>query len=310
MLRLAESSFQNKLNTLKAIQSEKIDLLSKAHLVDAFRSRGEVSRKRKRVYDIFEAEWRCDDERRFGSHVFNIGDGPKWVCGESLLNQVPDCLVYSIGSNWDFEFEYAVNKLAPQCHIHTFDGTLDFTSRELPEDLENKNIYFHHVNIMPECTSDSSLANPVLHGATLSSGESSQYPSACFDHIIRDLGHVGRTVSWLKIDCEGCEFAVMPTILSSQITIEQVFIEVHGVQFDNVLQLFKSFDKSGLIAFHKEINQWCDGHGKHLPMCVEYSFMSLKHARSVTYRTILGANRQTKFANEQIGDSRLTPDES
>ena len=70
------------------------------------------------AYDYFKPEWNCEDEVRLGSAIVSSGDGPKFVCGSDVLASTEDCVVYSIGSNYDFSFEYAVNRIAPQCEIH------------------------------------------------------------------------------------------------------------------------------------------------------------------------------------------------
>ena len=77
-----------------------------------------TSVKIKQAYDYFEPEWNCEDEVRLGSAIVSSGDGPKFVCGSDVLASTEDCVVYSIGSNYDFSFEYAVNRIAPQCEIH------------------------------------------------------------------------------------------------------------------------------------------------------------------------------------------------
>ena len=61
--------------------------------------------------------------------LFFIIIGPKFICGVDVLaaksNSTSDgCLVYSIGSNNQIEFEEATfNHIG--CEIHTFDPTLD-----------------------------------------------------------------------------------------------------------------------------------------------------------------------------------------
>ena len=48
-----------------------------------------------------------------------VGDGHKWICDSHRFPS--DCLVYSIGFEGDFHFELDLNRVAPQCEIHTFD---------------------------------------------------------------------------------------------------------------------------------------------------------------------------------------------
>lgn len=212
------------------------------------------------AFDLYEPEWHCEDERRFGDKLFSFGDGPKFVCGRKVLQKSDNCIVYSIGSYYDFQFEYAVNRLAPQCEIHTFDGTMDIISTPLPEGLERKNIFFHNWNLGPEC------------------GQSEgTHQTKCFEEILKLLGHSGKTISWLKIDCEGCEYDVLPNILLSQIKLDQLLIEVHGTDAEKIAKLFRTFTDAGLMIFHKERNHWgCLGY-----LCVEYSLISSAYAKQV-----------------------------
>ena len=69
------------------------------------------------AHDIIEPEWVCESEFRLGNNskgeaaAFSMGDGPKFVCGADLLATMPDCLVYSIGSNWQWDFEWVAEAL-------------------------------------------------------------------------------------------------------------------------------------------------------------------------------------------------------
>ena len=218
------------------------------------------------AYDYFEPEWNCEDEVRVGLKQVASGDGPKFVCGSDVLASTSDCIVYSIGSNYDFSFEYAVNRIAPQCEIHTFDGTLDLTKRALPEGLIEKNIHFHNWNIVSDCRSEE-LAKL-------------KFPSHCVSDSLQKLNHnENKTITWLKIDCEGCEYTVIPKFAESSVTTHQIMIEVHGTDAQKVASLFGDLHKAGMMIFHKERNHWgCDGY-----LCVEYSLISLSYAEKVLH---------------------------
>ena len=224
--------------------------------------------KPRETYDLIEPVLSCDDETRFGSGRFNTGDGPKFVCGVNVLKQTDRCLVYSIGSAYDFSFEFAVRKAAPACEIHTFDGTMDLASRPLSPQVSVDGIYFHNWNVVDSCET-TRLA----------------VPSRCMKEILKELNHTARVITWLKIDCEGCEFTVMPEILRSVHQIDQVMIEVHGLDVSKVLTIFKFFREFGLEVFHKERNHWgCDGY-----RCVEFSLMSLQYAKNVLQDFLSGS---------------------
>jgi len=224
---------------------------------------------RKNTYDFFEPEWNCEDEVRIGSTLVSLGDGPKFVCGQDVLASTEDCIVYSIGSNYDFSFEYAVNRIAPQCEIHTFDGTLNLTARALPEGLREKNVHFHNWNIVSDCRSEQLTKM--------------KHPSRCVSDNLQTLNHhESKTISWLKIDCEGCEYTVIPKFFESSIEIDQVLVELHGTGAERVSSLFSTLHDAGMMIFHKERNHWgCDGY-----RCVEYSLITSSYAQKVL-RTFL-----------------------
>ena len=210
------------------------------------------------AYDLFEPVINCEDEFRLGNAQFNVGDGPKWVCGLHRLKNVPKCIVYSIGSYWDFSFEFAVLNAAPECKIHTFDGTMDLNARPLPK--LPPAIQFHNYNVVADCDTVKEQAAP----------------SRCFSNILKDLHQENTEITWLKIDCEGCEYSLIPAVLGLQ-QVTHVMIEVHGVDPTKIASLFRTFEISGLFIFHKERNHWgCSGWE-----CVEFSLMTTDYSKSV-----------------------------
>lgn len=217
------------------------------------------------AYDLIEPDWNCELETRFGSDLFSPGDGPKFVCGSAVLATQSECIVYSIGSAFDFTFEYAVHRAAPRCQIHTFDGTMNVThdenGRVLPSDLREKNIFFHNWNIVAGC-----------------SVSEMRFPELCISDTLKILGHSGKRISWFKIDCEGCEYTVIPHLLqTSEVQIDQFLMEVHGTDARGITSLFQEFWRAGFLLFHKERNQWgCLGY-----QCVEFSLMSRVYAQRV-----------------------------
>jgi hypothetical protein len=53
----------------------------------------------------------------------NSGDTGKLVCDGDILLRSSECLIYSLGSNNQFDFEEAVSKQSTNCQVHTFDCT-------------------------------------------------------------------------------------------------------------------------------------------------------------------------------------------
>lgn len=71
----------------------------------------------------FQPAFTCPHEvERIGSY----GDGGKWVCGISILEEQKDrkCVVYSLGVNTDSSFENEVVSRT-NCDIWAFDASVD-----------------------------------------------------------------------------------------------------------------------------------------------------------------------------------------
>jgi hypothetical protein len=73
------------------------------------------------ILRAYTNNWNPDFSCPFNSVVGPVGDGHKWICDPHRLQNVEDCLVYSIGSNGKFGFEADLLRLAPNCEIHIFD---------------------------------------------------------------------------------------------------------------------------------------------------------------------------------------------
>ena len=232
--------------------------------------------KRTERFDVFEPEANCISDERFGSDIryLAVGDGPKFVCGIDFIrkknnaNKPQDaCLVYSIGSNNDIQFEKAVHTFL-QCETHTFDPTLKqaFKGSEYST--------FHPWGIGAE--------------GELYQHRRHKFITKSLHTIITELGHTNRTIDIFKIDCEGCEYDAMPEffdlIASKQIRVNQIQIELHIQSYDLVSRLFMAADRAGMRIFHKERNGWgCGGH-----RCLEYSFVSESFLRKVNGALLCG----------------------
>ena len=210
------------------------------------------------MYDIFEPEAVCFDEERFGSlkRYDAFGDGPKFVCAVDLIaekNKEDPCLVYSVGSSNSIGFEVAVSNFMG-CETHTFDPTLKSTF------VGDKYATFHPWGIG-------------IDGEPSESKEF-EWTSKGIETIMKELGHLNRTLDILKIDCGRCYFKAMPVlfeaIAAGRIKVNQIQIELHGVNFGRVEHFFEAADKAKMRIFHKERNHWgCDGY-----KCLEYALIS------------------------------------
>eukprot|EP00535_Pseudo-nitzschia_heimii_P009955 CAMPEP_0197176454 /NCGR_PEP_ID=MMETSP1423-20130617/2380_1 /TAXON_ID=476441 /ORGANISM="Pseudo-nitzschia heimii, Strain UNC1101" /LENGTH=421 /DNA_ID=CAMNT_0042625835 /DNA_START=351 /DNA_END=1616 /DNA_ORIENTATION=- len=104
-----------------------------------------------------------------------------------------------------------------------------------------------------------------------------KYPSSWIHHKNRDvfssttipkamleLGHAGRTIDVLSIDCGGCEWDVLPKLLdlviAGSVRINQIHAEMHDDRFDgtaegsnpHVIDFFEKIDQAEMRALEKE----------------------------------------------------------
>lgn len=232
---------------------------------------------KKVFFDFYEPDAVCLREERFGT-LPNLdrheafGDGPKFVCGVDHLaakakkanNNLDNndgeevsasCLVYSVGSNNDVQFEESVQRFLSGCEVHTFDPT-----------VKVENFVGHNVTNFHEWGLG-------VEGKEVSF-QTTSFTSKSLETVVKDLGHENRAIDMLKIDCEGCEWTVMPkvfeAIASGRLVVHQVLIELHQNDDRNLALFLETADKAGMRTFHKERNHWgCMGFN-----CVEYSLVS------------------------------------
>jgi hypothetical protein len=158
-----------------------------------------------------------------------------------IVNSGNSCLIYSIGSSNDFEFEKSAYSLTG-CDIHTFDCTVGNATNKPPF------VQFH-----PWC---------------LGKGHMSLM------QVMAALGHDTREISLLKMDCEGCEWSVFSHyrafVSSGSIRpIRQLSFEVHfstyaAAVLEQFFELFHWFYKSNYRVISWEPNGW---------RCTEYTLL-------------------------------------
>ena len=224
----------------------------------------------KTAYDAFEPTYTCHSEWRTGAL---FGDGGKFVCGDPDYFRARDCLVYSVGSNGDPSFEADVVKRFG-CEVHTFDPTGD--SAMFADVVTKAGGHFHPWGVG---TTGTKMHNEAT-------GRDSDMLTL-YD-IPQRLGHAGRHIDILKIDCEGCEWdafaALWPRIADGSVTVGQIQVELHGHDFDRIHTFFTGAEEAGYMIFHKERNQWgCDGFN-----CVEYALIHLSDAHRLFEATHCG----------------------
>lgn len=197
------------------------------------------------------------------------GDGPKWVCDPHRIKKLaierkakdpnhPGCVIYSIGSNGDFNFELGMQQELGEgtCEIHIFDPGA--YGHLVPKEL--KRTYYHQWGLEKQ-----------QDNVTIPEKGLEKYG---LKDIIKLLGHEHLDVIDLfKIDCDKCEWRTYMDWLADGIPmLHQIQVEVHGAPGGKVIDFFDTFEKNGYLRFHKEPNIQFD------PTCLEYAFLKVDPA--------------------------------
>jgi len=190
----------------------------------------------------YEPEFTCPHEFRLGK----LADGGKWVCDPHRIvsGVTASCLVYSIGSNGNFDFEVNVlNHVSPSCEVHTFDIKDYSRGKNFTEEAVKIGTNFHHWGLGQSKRKGSNMKR--------------------FKNIMTELNHQKKTVDLMKIDCERCEYEQYKDWLQDWndmgVLVRQVMLEVHNSDMPGVDNLFKAFQEAGYVIFHKEANYMNEG---------------------------------------------------
>ena len=248
-------------------------------------------------FDLYEPEANCLSEERFGSgsprRYEAFGDGPKFICGVDMIaSRQKDCLVYSVGSNNKIDFKRSVQQFMG-CEIHTFDPTLTkpFTGDEYAT--------FHPWGIGKN--------------GKAGSFRNKQWTAKGLHATMKELGHLNMTIDVLKIDCEQCEYEVLPAFLPlvarDEINVDQILIElpIHGhTDSRKVRNVFDHVDQANYRIFHKvslyRLYSTVFSLSNRLPLyfeqdwgcqgfkCVKYSLATEKIIRNANAWAICGEN--------------------
>lgn len=202
------------------------------------------------IWDMHIPDAVCADVQRVGS----IGDGGKWVCGLTHLQQLrargsPRCVVYSYGVSFDSTFEAELHARAG-CELHAFDPTVGGIQGRA------EGITFHK------------------HGLATRSGSTKDFLMVeALQDAMHRLGHA--YVDILKVDVEGAEWEVFEQLLSNMPSTPlfgQLLIELHHKDMHTTHNFFRLLEAKGFAAFSRELNlQPCIAGG--LPFASEYSFI-------------------------------------
>ena len=194
--------------------------------VDAAFDRAINADKLKR-YALFDTVSRGGTQRADGWYQNNVepavtrareervgpaGEGGKWLCDPNRLRaRGADCLICSVGSFDDFSFEEAITRdVSSAREIHAFDHTVS-NPRNKP-----CGVHFHPWGLGGAREPDGSDLKGLAD-------------------IVVALGHKGRTIDVLKIDCEGCEWSTYGSWFDADVRVDEMLVEIHAGTIDSNL---------------------------------------------------------------------------
>ena len=146
----------------------------------------------------------------------------KWeeqaFCVQDLQQYGDDeaCLVYSFGIHTSWEWEEKVAALFG-CRVYAFDPTMDHPAELAP------GVTFHQLGLQGAGTNMSAT-----HSAEYTAIDSKRLLP--LDQIMQRLGHGGRNLNLLMLDCEGCEWGVLQQMMCNSektVAVDQIVVEMH-----------------------------------------------------------------------------------
>jgi hypothetical protein len=151
------------------------------------------------LYNLFDPYISCPAGKKLMKRIGDSGDGGKWLCVDLL--QQRDCVIFSLGSNGQYDFELDLLDRT-SCSIYTFDCTYDGVSQH-----PTRHTY------IKKCIGTQEKEGSDKRFVTLS-------------NAARELGI--ESINLLKIDIEGYEFDEISGWSISDLWLpEQISIEVH-----------------------------------------------------------------------------------
>ncbi|KDQ49958.1 hypothetical protein JAAARDRAFT_42446 [Jaapia argillacea MUCL 33604] len=215
------------------------------------------------VWDFFPPSFNCPHEvERIGA----MGDGGKWICGLSRLTDKPDCIIYSIGVNYESSFEAEVLERTKHCQIWGYDFTTESFGPQIPRLLRSR----AHFKPWGLGTKDAHGSGDVQKMYTLES-------------LMKMNGHTH--IDILKVDMESGEFDTLTAIVKPYLTSElplpfgQLQLEIHlwGKSFAEFKQWWEMLEEAGLRPFFTEPNMVYQNYNRDgSPELSEYTYLNIK----------------------------------
>lgn len=209
-------------------------------------------------FDASPAVQRVEPITRIAEGGVVTGDGGKWIVAIAAMQ--PGCVIYSIGSLYNFDFENEMLRATP-CEVYTFDCTCDVSDSRFPRDLDKR------IHFFPYC---------------LGSGDDPTGKYRSLDSLAREMGHT--EVTLLKMDIEGFEYGVIESLYHTYLSAPatgssggivlpfQMLFEMHhntyadlkwgnndkrGLSAGEMALSWVQLAEMGYVVAHREDNSMC-----------------------------------------------------
>ncbi|KII83776.1 hypothetical protein PLICRDRAFT_127233 [Plicaturopsis crispa FD-325 SS-3] len=215
------------------------------------------------VWDFFPAAFNCPHEvERIGA----LGDGGKWVCGLSRVEQKPDCVIYSVGINYESSFEADILSRTQFCEIWGYDFTVGAFGPQIADSYKHRT-HFH----------------PFGLSGVDSHGPKDTAPMYTLKSLMTMNGH--KHIDILKIDIESWEFDTLTALIKPYLAegrplpFGQLQLEIHiwHRKFPEFLKWWEMLEEAGLRPFMTEPNLVYQNYNHHANSdLAEYSFINIR----------------------------------
>ncbi|KAF7297127.1 hypothetical protein MIND_00945600 [Mycena indigotica] len=209
------------------------------------------------VWDFFPAAFNCPHEiQRLGA----LGDGGKWVCGVSRVEKKRDCVVYSVGINYESSFEAEILANTDNCQIWGYDYTVSSFGPQIPA---------------------SALGRTHFKPYGLAGKDKDKMYT--LESLMKMNGHTH--IDILKIDIEHWEFETLTALIEPYLAngrplpFGQLQLELHlwNMTFPEFLKWWEMLEAAGLRPFWTEPNLVYQNYNRAGSTdLAEYSFLNIK----------------------------------
>ncbi|KZT05124.1 uncharacterized protein LAESUDRAFT_760572 [Laetiporus sulphureus 93-53] len=260
-------------------------------------------------WDFFPPAFNCPHEvERLGS----LGDGGKWVCGLSRVQDKPDCVVYSFGLDWDSSFEADLLAETRHCEVWGYDYVAPGFGGSVSRSVRPRT-HFARLGL----------------GAADSHGKTDEPKMWTLESLMRANGHTH--IDILHIDIEGWEFEVLRAMMRDFLGVRheglegaegevergvlpfgQLLIEFHvwHQRFADFLAFWEMLEAAGLRPFMSEVNLVYANYNRQSGVeLADYSFLNIRGDNAFISDGITRIDPEDAVAAAAVAEAQADADE-